>query len=98
MLLATYGRSIRSQFPTDKITKNIENRSLNEKPPPGLSRKDHIVKILYDELVKSGLVTDGMLPKLQNCFEALQHQVSRVYIGQPSMLSGDSNNYTTLTL
>ncbi len=32
------------------ITKNIENRSLNETPPPGLSRKDHIVKILYDEL------------------------------------------------
>ena len=35
-----------------EITKNIENRSLNEKPPPGLSRKDHIVKILYDELAK----------------------------------------------
>jgi signal recognition particle subunit SRP54 len=34
------------------ITKNIENRSLNETPPPGLSRKDHIVKILYDELAK----------------------------------------------
>lgn len=57
-----------------------------------------IDKPIYDELVKSGLVTDGMLPKLQNCFEALQHQVSRVCIGQPSMLSGDSNNYTTLTL
>ena len=35
-----------------EITKNIEDRSLNEKPPPGLSRKDHIVKILYDELAK----------------------------------------------
>ncbi len=35
-----------------EITKIIENRSLNEKPPPGLSRKDHIVKILYDELAK----------------------------------------------
>ena len=34
------------------ITKNIENRSLNETPPPGLSRKDHIVKILYDELAR----------------------------------------------
>jgi len=33
-----------------EITKNLENRSLNETPPPGLSRKDHIVKILYDEL------------------------------------------------
>ncbi|MFQ6024890.1 MAG: signal recognition particle receptor subunit alpha [Nitrosopumilaceae archaeon] len=34
------------------ISKNIEQRSLNETPPPGLSRKDHIVKILYDELAK----------------------------------------------
>jgi len=35
-----------------EITKNLEHRSLNETPPPGLSRKDHIVKILYDELSK----------------------------------------------
>ncbi len=33
-----------------EITKKLEERSLNETPPPGLSRKDHIVKILYDEL------------------------------------------------
>lgn len=33
-----------------EITKQLEERSLNETPPPGLSRKDHIVKILYDEL------------------------------------------------
>lgn len=35
-----------------EITKQLEERSLNEAPPPGLSRKDHIVKILYDELAK----------------------------------------------
>ena len=35
-----------------EITKNLEQRSLNETPPPGLSRKDHIVKILYEELAK----------------------------------------------
>ena len=35
-----------------EITKNLETRSINETPPPGLSRKDHIVKILYDELSK----------------------------------------------
>jgi len=35
-----------------EITKKLEERSLNENPPPGLSRKDHIVKILYDELAK----------------------------------------------
>ncbi|RNJ72538.1 MAG: signal recognition particle protein Srp19, partial [Thaumarchaeota archaeon S13] len=32
------------------VTKRIEERATEEKPPPGLSRKDHIVKILYDEI------------------------------------------------
>src|ERR671930_2695508 len=32
------------------ITKNLKERALNEKPPKGLSRKDHIVTILYNEL------------------------------------------------
>ena len=35
-----------------EITKQLEERAINETPPPGLSRKDHIVKILYDELSK----------------------------------------------
>jgi signal recognition particle subunit SRP54 len=35
-----------------EITKNLEQRSLTESPPPGLSRKDHIVKILYEELAR----------------------------------------------
>src|ERR687885_586987 len=32
------------------ITKNLKERALNEKPPKGLSRKDHIITILYNEL------------------------------------------------
>ena len=55
-------------------------------------------KVKYKDLVKSGVVSDGMLPKLQNCFDALENQVSKVCIGQPSMLLDHSNNYTTLTL
>lgn len=35
-----------------KITDRLEDRAINEVPPPGLSRKDHIVKILHDELSK----------------------------------------------
>ena len=37
---------------TLQITDNIKQHSLNDKLPPGLSRKDHIIKILYDELAK----------------------------------------------
>ena len=32
------------------LSSKIENRALNEKPTLGLPRKDHIVKILYDEI------------------------------------------------
>lgn len=42
-----------------KIAENLKQRSINETPPPGLSRKDHIIKILYDELA-------GLLGKENN--------------------------------
>ncbi len=34
------------------LTKNIKERALNEKPPIGIPQKEHIVKIVYEELVK----------------------------------------------
>ena len=33
------------------LTKKIEERALGEKPPAGKSPKDHVVRIIYDELV-----------------------------------------------
>ncbi|MFQ5941185.1 MAG: signal recognition particle receptor subunit alpha [Nitrososphaerales archaeon] len=33
-----------------EVTNKLEQRALHEQPPPGLSRKDHVVKILYDEV------------------------------------------------
>ena len=35
-----------------EVCQKIEKRALEEKPPPGLPRKDHIVKILYEEFTK----------------------------------------------
>ena len=35
-----------------EITKNLKERSLMETPPKGLSKKDHIITILYGELSK----------------------------------------------
>lgn len=35
-----------------KLSKNIEERGLLEKPPGGLSRTENVVKITYDELVR----------------------------------------------
>lgn len=40
-----------------ELTKKIEERALNEKPAAGKSLKEHVIKIIYDELV--GLLDNG---------------------------------------
>ncbi|HEC81085.1 MAG TPA: signal recognition particle protein Srp19, partial [Thermoplasmatales archaeon] len=34
-----------------KLSKNIEKRALQEKPPAGMSAREHVIRIVYDELV-----------------------------------------------
>jgi len=40
----------------------------------------------YTELVESKVITDGMLPKLYNCFEAIERGVSTVLLGDADLL------------
>lgn len=35
-----------------QISKNIEERALNEKMPPGISRREHVIKVVYEELTR----------------------------------------------
>ena len=35
-----------------ELSKNIEKRALQEKPPAGMSAREHVIRIVYDELVK----------------------------------------------
>jgi signal recognition particle subunit SRP54 len=35
-----------------EVTKTIEKRALEEKVPPGVSRKEHIIRIVYEEITK----------------------------------------------
>jgi len=34
------------------ISKNIEERALKEKVPPGVSRREHVIKVVYEELTR----------------------------------------------
>jgi acetylglutamate kinase len=52
----------------------------------------------YQELLTDGTLSNGMLPKLENCFEALKRGVHRVHIGNIFMLQEENNNCTTITL
>ena len=34
------------------ISKSIEDRALKEKMPPGISRREHVIKVVYEELTR----------------------------------------------
>lgn len=50
----------------------------------------------YKMLIKKGIIADGMLPKLNNCFHAINNKVDKVCIGKPEMLFNTNTTYTTI--
>mgnify|MGYP003384028500 FL=1 len=50
----------------------------------------------YKTLVEDGIIADGMLPKLANCFHAIAHHVQKVCIGKPDMLFKSNSKHTTI--
>lgn len=59
---------------------------------------EHIDSQKYIELKNEKIIADGMLPKMENCFHALQNNVSKVIIGNPSVVGGKETLFTTLTI
>jgi acetylglutamate kinase len=52
----------------------------------------------YNKLLSQGIIAEGMLPKLHNCFHALKNDVGKVCLGDDSMLDENADLFTTLTL
>ncbi|ASV30604.1 acetylglutamate kinase [Maribacter cobaltidurans] len=52
----------------------------------------------YKQLLTEGVIADGMLPKLENCFHALNNKVETVCLGNMYMLESNNPFFTTLTL
>lgn len=52
----------------------------------------------YDGLKKEGVIADGMLPKMENCFDALKKGVSQVIVGNPTVIKNKEQLFTTLRL
>jgi len=50
----------------------------------------------YQAFIEQGIITDGMLPKLNNCFNAIQNKVSKVCIGKPEMVFKSNSKFTTI--
>ncbi|WP_405566442.1 acetylglutamate kinase [Polaribacter sp. Asnod6-C07] len=66
------------------------------------SDKNSVIKNInsetYKELLENGIISDGMIPKLDNCFDALNNGVTKVHIGNTAMLTKENDNFTTITL
>lgn len=58
----------------------------------------HIDSDTYQELLSDGIIADGMLPKLHNCFHALNNSVSKVCLGDVTMLDKETELFTTIQL
>jgi acetylglutamate kinase len=57
----------------------------------------HLNSKTYQELLKDGIIADGMLPKLENCFDALKNGVSKVNMGNTNMFTKENDNFTCIT-
>ncbi len=51
---------------------------------------------LYENLKNSGTISEGMIPKLDNCFYALENGVQHIKIGKAEMLFANDSKHTTI--
>lgn len=58
----------------------------------------HINAESYASLLSSGVISEGMLPKLENCFDALKNGVHAVFMGNTNILTQENNHFTKITL
>ncbi len=52
----------------------------------------------YANLISDGIIADGMLPKMHNCFHALNNGVKEVRMGNLALFEKENTNYTRLVL
>jgi len=64
-----------------------------------VNNEDSVIKTLtfeaYSELREQGAIHSGMLPKLENCFTALNEGVKQIGIGSPCMIKGETHTLIT---
>ena len=65
-----------------------------------VNNDDSVIKNIntktYRTLIEQGVIADGMLPKLNNCFHAIENNVSKVCIGKTEMLFESNSIFTTI--
>ena len=88
-LSGTYETTLYYCFEKQGVLKSIEDEN---------SVIRHIDRNHYERLLQQQVISDGMLPKLENCFHALESKVHQICIGNISMLKPNAELYTLITL
>lgn len=76
-------------FELQGVLKNINDKE---------SVIEHIDLAKYTALRDNNVINDGMLPKIQNCFDALQKNVNKVHIANADFIKDQTIKHTTLSL
>ena len=92
-LLNTNADSIASEI-SIKLSKNydVTLKFCFDKPGiltdknDNLSFKKTIRKNDYNQLIKNNIISDGMVPKIENCYYALENGVSNIFIGDHNII------------
>ena len=84
-----YDTTIYYCFELNGVLRNINDQN---------SVVKHLNINTYNKLLKDGNIADGMLPKLENCFDALKNGVSKVNMGNTNMFTKENDNFTSITI
>jgi acetylglutamate kinase len=84
-----YATELNYVFELKGVLENIEDKN---------SVINQIDSKKYEQLINEGIISEGMIPKLHNCFEALKKGVNKVKIGDASLIKEKTKLYTTLSL
>jgi acetylglutamate kinase len=84
-----YETSIYYCFELNGVLRNINDQK---------SVVKHLNINTYKKLLKDGIIADGMLPKLENCFDALKNGVTKVNMGNTNMFTKENDNFTSITI
>jgi acetylglutamate kinase len=52
---------------------------------------------IYKSLLNNNIVSDGMIPKIDNAFYGLKNGIKNIFIGSPEMISGETK-FTKIVL
>lgn len=76
----------------------FEQAGVLSNPADSSSVISHIRPAFYEELKANGTVSGGMIPKLDNAFNALRNGVRSVVVGGVNLLNDENQPRTLLTL